>query len=122
MARSKSSARRNVNTEIEALKEQLEHLATLVDRYRDEKDATVAADVVAKARDFISRAREATVETADQTLESLVSSSQELATAARSSASDAIDDVSATIAKNPLTAALAAAGVGLFLGFAMRRD
>lgn len=122
MARSKSAPRRGVSAELDSLKEQLEHLAELVDRYRDDKDASVAADVVAKARDFIARATQATTNAAEQSLDSVVTAGRELAGAASNTATDAIDDLSSTVARNPLTSALAAVGVGLVVGLLLRRD
>ncbi|MBL8701230.1 MAG: hypothetical protein JNK67_22835 [Alphaproteobacteria bacterium] len=122
MARSKSSSRRDIAVEIDSLKEQLESLAALVDRYRDDKDISVAADVVAKARDFIARARQATTNAAEQSIDTLVDAGQEAVGVARSTASEAIDDLGATLARNPLTAAAAAAGLGLVVGLMMRRD
>lgn len=122
MARSKATARREVSVELDSLKEQLENLSALVDRYRDDKDASVAADVVAKARDFISRARQTTTNAAEQSLDSLIGAGQDVVGAARNSATEAIDDLGATVSKNPLTSALAAAGIGMVIGLLMRRD
>ena len=122
MARSKAASRRDISGEIDSLKDQLEGLAALVDRYRDDKDMSVAADVVAKARDFISRAREATTSAAEQSFDSLIDAGQDAVVAARGTATEAFDDLGATVSRNPLTAALTAAGIGLVVGLMMRRD
>lgn len=122
MARSKAASRRDTSSELDSLKEQLEHLAALVDRYRDDKDASIAADVVAKAREFISRATQTTTNAAEESVDAIVTAGRDLAESARGSATDAVDDLGKTISRNPLTAALAAAGIGMVVGLIMRRD
>ena len=122
MARSKAASRRDTSAELDSLKDQLEHLAALVDRYRDDKDASIAADVVAKAREFISRATQTTTNAAEESVDAIVTAGRDLAESARGSATDAVDDLGKTISRNPLTAALAAAGIGMVVGLIMRRD
>jgi len=122
MARSKTASRRDPSSEINSLREQLDHLAALVDRYRDDKDASVAADVVAKARDFISRATQTTTHAAEQSLDSIVTAGRDLADAAGDSAQDALDELGTTLKRNPIASTLVAAGVGLVIGLLMRRD
>lgn len=122
MARSRTAPRSQPNATLDSLKEQLEHLAALVDRYRDDKDASVAADVVAKARDFISRASQTTTHAAEESLDTIVGAGRDLANAANDTAAEALDDLGATLKRNPLSSALVAAGIGLVVGLLMRRD
>ena len=121
MALSNPTPRRDVTADLGSLREQLEHLTALVDRYREGKDASVAADVVAKARDFIARATQTTTSAAEHSIESIARAGHDLADSARGSASHAIDDLGETFSRNPITTALAAAGAGLLVGMLLRR-
>jgi ElaB/YqjD/DUF883 family membrane-anchored ribosome-binding protein len=117
----KTSPRRIVTSEVNALLEQVEQAAALLKRYRDSQDAGSAGDLFARLRDFVSGAAHDSSDAAERSFASVMRTGEDLVGRARSSGAHGVKDVSGALSRNPLTAVIAAACIGIAIGALLRR-
>jgi ElaB/YqjD/DUF883 family membrane-anchored ribosome-binding protein len=113
---------RNRSGDFASLRAELERLTDLVERYRNDKDETVASDLIDRAQAFINRASDVTGRAAEYSFDRVSSAGRDVAQAAADTTSEALEEFETTVSRHPVTTILAATGVGLLLGMLLRRD
>jgi ElaB/YqjD/DUF883 family membrane-anchored ribosome-binding protein len=117
----KSSPGRTVTSDLNALLEQVEQAAALLKRYSDSRKDGSAGDLFGRLRDFLSGATHDSTDAAERSFASVLHAGEDLVGRARSSGAQGFEDVSGALSRNPLTAVLAAACIGVTIGALLRR-